>query len=97
MLGLGNGITGGAALEEFNVANVSGLVTWLKADTDITETSVGSGLVARWRDQSGSADWVSNQTGKQPDVVGTGVDTYLDFDGNDRLYQKDIENNNCCP
>ena len=90
MLGLGNSITSGAALGEFNVANVSGLVTWLKADTGVTETSVGSGLLARWTDQSGSADWVSNQTGKQPDIVGTGVDTYLDFDGNDRLYQKDV-------
>ena len=89
MLGLGNGITGGAALEEFNVANVSGLVTWLKADTGITETSVGSGVVARWTDQTGSADWVSNQSGKQPALAGTGVNTYLDWDGGDRMYQKD--------
>ena len=89
MLGLGNSITGGAALEEFNVANVSGLVTWLKADTGITETSVGSGVVARWTDQTGSADWVSNQSGKQPALAGTGVNTYLDWDGGDRMYQKD--------
>ncbi len=89
MLGLGNGITGGAALEEFNVANVSGLITWLKADTGITETSVGSGVVARWTDQTGSADWVSNQSGKQPALAGTGVSTYVDWDGGDRMYQKD--------
>ena len=86
MLGLGNGITGGAALEEFNVANVSGLITWLKADTGITTDSNG---VARWADQAGSADWVANQSAKQPALAGTGVNTYVDWDGGDRMYQKD--------
>jgi len=89
MLGLGNSIIGGAALEEFTVDTIPGLVTWLKADTGITETSGGSGVVARWTDQTGSADWVSNTSSKQPALVGSGVDTYLDFDGSDRLYQKD--------
>ena len=89
MLGLGNSITGGAALQEFVVANITGLVTWLKADTGVTETSSGSGVVARWTDQVGSADWVSNASTKQPALGGSGVNTYLDFDGTDRLYQKD--------
>ena len=89
MLGLGNSITGGAALEDFSVANVSGLVTWLKADTGVTAS--GS-TVASWQDQAGDVtnanNWVSNQSGKQPKLVGSGVDTYIEFDGGDRMYQK---------
>ena len=90
MLGLGNSITGGAALEGFSVANVSGLVTWLKADTGVTAS--GS-TVASWQDQAGgdpstANNWVSNQSGKQPKLVGSGVDTYIEFDGGDRMYQK---------
>ena len=89
MLGLGNSVAGGAALEDFKVANVSGLITWLKADTGVTAS--GS-TVASWQDQAGDVtpanNWVSNQSGKQPKLVGSGVDTYIEFDGGDRMYQK---------
>jgi len=89
MLGLGNSVAGGAALEDFKVANVSGLITWLKADTGVTAS--GS-TVASWQDQAGDVtpanNWVSNQSGKQPKLVGSGVDAYIEFDGGDRMYQK---------
>ena len=73
----------------FTVDGLSEVITWLKADTGITETSVGSGVVARWRDNIGEADWVSNAATRQPAVSGTGVNTKLTFDGTDRLYQKE--------
>tara|TARA_R100000149_G_C5839427_1_gene112074 strand:- start:18 stop:866 length:849 start_codon:yes stop_codon:yes gene_type:complete len=91
MLGLGNGITGGAALSDFVVSDLSEVITWLKADTGVTETSVGSGVVARWRDNVGEADWVSNTSGRQASVSGTGVNTKLTFDGGDRYYQKEYD------
>ncbi len=88
MLGLGNGITTGSfqESESFNVANVAGVATWLKATAGVT---LDSGAVARWRDQVGSTDWVSNQSGNQPSTSGSGIDTHLVFDGADRLYQKE--------
>ena len=88
MLGLGNGITTGSfqESESFNVANVAGVATWLKATAGVT---LDSGAVVRWRDQIGASDWVSNQSGKQPSTSGTGVDTHLVFDGGDRFYQKE--------
>ena len=91
MLGLGNSITGGAALSDFIVSDLSEVVTWLKADTGVTETSTDSGVVARWRDNVGATDWISNTSGRQPSVSGTGVNTKLSFDGGDRLYQKEYD------
>ena len=90
MLGLGNSITGGAALEEFSVANVSEVVTWLKADTGITEDS-GTGFIGRWRDQAGTADWVQNASTNQPALIGSGINSRVRFDGSDRMYQKDYD------
>ena len=91
MLGLGNSITGGAALSDFTVSDLSEVVTWLKADAGVTETSTDSGVVARWRDNVGATDWVSSTSGRQPSVSGTGVNTKLSFDGGDRLYQKEYD------
>jgi len=90
MLGLGNSITGGAALEEFSVTNVSEVVTWLKADTGITEDT-GTGFIGRWRDQVGTADWVQNASTNQPELIGSGINSRVRFDGSDRMYQKDYD------
>ena len=90
MLGLGNSITGGAALEEFSVTNVSEVVTWLKADTGITEDT-GTGFIGRWRDQVGTADWVQNVSINQPQLIGSGINSRVRFDGTDRMYQKDYD------
>tara|TARA_R100001224_G_C3985021_1_gene137242 strand:+ start:19 stop:903 length:885 start_codon:yes stop_codon:yes gene_type:complete len=89
-LGLGNSVTSSVTLSGFSVANVSEVVTWLKADTGITEDS-GSGLVGRWRDQVGTADWVQNATTNQPELFGSGINSRVRFDGTDRMYQKDYD------
>ncbi len=89
MIGLGLGVSKAAVSDEFIVSSLSEVLTWLKADTGVTETSTDSGVVARWRDNIGEADWVSNASGRQPAVSGTGVNTKLSFDGGDRLYQKE--------
>ena len=90
ILGLGVGLTKTTKQgKPFSVDSLSEVITWLKADTGVTETSVGSGVVARWRDNVGSADWVSNAATRQPSVSGTGLNTKLSFDGGDRLYQKE--------
>ena len=91
MLGLGNSITSSVALSDFVVSDLSEVITWLKADTGVTETSTDSGVVARWRDNIGATDWVSSTSGRQPSVSGTGVNTKLSFDGGDRLYQKEYD------
>lgn len=52
MLGLGNSITGGAALEEFTPASISSLIHWYKYDTGITQD--GDGDITAWADQEGS-------------------------------------------
>jgi hypothetical protein len=89
MIGLGLGVSKAAVSDEFVVSSLSEVLTWLKADTGVTETSTDSGVVARWRDNIGEADWVSNASGRQPAISGTGVNTKLSFDGGDRLYQKE--------
>jgi hypothetical protein len=89
MIGLGLGVSKAAVSDEFIVSSLSEVLTWLKADTGVTETSTDSGVVARWRDNIGEADWVSNASGRQPAISGTGVNTKLSFDGGDRLYQKE--------
>mgnify|MGYP003136107197 CR=1 FL=1 len=69
ILGLGVGLTTTPKQgKPFTVDSLSEVVTWLKADTGVTETSVGSGVVARWRDNVGSADWVSNTATRHPSV-----------------------------
>lgn len=88
-LGLSLGLVRTKKQGGFTVDSLSEVITWLKADTDVTETSVGSGVVARWRDQVGLTDWVSNQSGKQPSVSGTDENAALTFDGGDRLFQKE--------
>lgn len=91
-IGLGLGLTKTKKQgKPFTVDSLSEVVTWLKADTGVTETSVGSGVVARWRDNVGTSDWISNTSGRQPSVSGTGTSTKLSFDGGDRLYQKEYE------
>ena len=91
MIGLGLSVSKAAVSDEFIVSNLSEVVTWLKADTGVTETSTDSGVVARWRDNVGTTDWVSNTSTRQPSVSGTGVNTKLTFDGGDRLYQKEYD------
>ena len=91
-IGLGLGLTKTRKQgKPFTVDSLSEAITWLKADTGITETSVGSGVVARWRDNIGEADWISATSGRQPSISGTGVNTKLSFDGGDRLYQKEYD------
>ena len=91
MIGLGLGVSKALVSDEFVVSSLSEVITWLKADTGVTETSVGSGIVARWRDNVGLTDWVSNTSGRQASVSGTGVNTKLTFDGGDRYYQKEYD------
>jgi len=92
MLGLGVGLVKNRKQgSAFTVDSLSEVITWLKADTGVTETSGGSGVVARWRDNVGATDWVSATSGRQPSVSGSGVDTKLTFDGGDRLYQKEYD------
>ena len=87
MLGLGNELRkSGAPSAPFSVDTLSEVVTWLRAEDNVTTDSGG---VARWRDKVGTADWVSNESGRQPELVGSGVSARIRFDGNDRLYQKD--------
>ena len=88
MLGLGNSITGGTALSDFIVSDLSEVVTWLRAEDNVTTDSNG---VARWRDKVGTADWVSNESTRQPALVGSGTAARLRFDGADRMYQKDYD------
>ena len=88
MLGLGNSITGGTALSDFIVSDLSEVITWLRAEDDVT---TDSGSVARWRDKVGTSDWVSNESGKQPSLVGSGTAARIRFDGGDRMYQKDYD------
>jgi len=92
MLGLGNQLSKASAPDTpFTVDSLPEVITWLKSDTGVTETSVGSGVLARWRDNIGQTDWVSATSGRQPIVDGTGVGTRISFDGGDRLYQKEYD------
>jgi len=91
-IGLGLGLTKTRKQgKPFTVDSLSEVITWLKADTGITETSVGSGVVARWRDNIGETDWISATSGRQPSISGTGVDAHVLFDNTDRLYQKEYD------
>ena len=87
-LGLGLSVSKAAVSGEFIVSNLSEVITWLRAEDDVTTDSGG---VARWRDKVGTADWVSNESGKQPSLVGSGTAARIRFDGGDRMYQKDYD------
>ena len=57
MLGLGNGITGGAALDEFDLSSISSLQAWFKKGEGIT---TDGGNVSAWASQVG--DFMFGQT-----------------------------------
>jgi len=67
MLGLGNSIISGAALDEFTPANIANLALWLKNATGVT--------VAQWDDSSGNNNNATQDTsGNQAAVSGGGLD-----------------------
>jgi len=72
MLGLGNSITGGAALESaFDITTVSNLEIWLKNGG--TQT-LNSGNIAQWNDESGNDNHaVQTTAGFQPQADGGGA------------------------
>lgn len=89
MLGLGSELRKSVVpTASFSVDSLSEVRTWLRAEDNVTTDSGG---VSRWRDKVGTADWVSNESGRQPELVGSGVNARIRFDGNDRMYQKDYD------
>jgi hypothetical protein len=58
MLGLGNTITGGAALAEFTPADLSGIMHWWRSDVGVEEsdesTPEDGEQITKWRDQVGT-------------------------------------------
>ena len=81
MLGLGNSITGGAALDEFTPANIANLALWLKQGTGITSDGGTPDKVSQWNDSSGNDNHAAQSTsGNQADLVGTGTGVGLDFE-----------------
>ncbi len=75
MLGLGNSIISGAALQEFLPTSVSNLELWLQ-----NGVNVGVGL---WGDQSGNSNDIEQGTGGNQASESNGG---LDFDGTDDFY-----------
>lgn len=72
MLGLGNSIIGGAALDQFTPASINNLALWLKNGTGVT--------AAQWDDSSGNDNHaIQSTSGNQATVSGGG----LDFEEND--------------
>ena len=65
MLGIGNGITGGAALDEFSIANVSGIQTWLKFNEG--QTDDGNRII--WADSSGQGNPIDDASAGTNDRV----------------------------
>ena len=65
MLGIGNGITGGAALDEFSIANVSGIQTWLKFNTG--QSDDGDRII--WADSSGQGNPIDDASAGTNDRV----------------------------
>ena len=72
MLGLGNSITGGAALESgFDITTVSNLEVWLKNGG--TQT-LNSGNISQWNDESGNDNHaVQTTASQQPQADGGGA------------------------
>jgi len=78
MLGLGNSITSGVALDEFSwiPTDVNGLVVWHKNDTNIA--------VGQWNDSSGNDNHATQSTsGNQASIDKGG----FHFDGSDDYYE----------
>ena len=65
MLGLGNSITSGAALDEFSIADVSGIQTWLKFNTG--QSDDGDRII--WADSSGQGNPIDDASAGTNDVV----------------------------
>ena len=81
MLGLGNSITGGSALDEFTPASINNLALWLKQGTGITSDGGTPDKVSKWNDSSGNDNHATQSTsGNQADLVGTGTGVGLDFE-----------------
>ena len=78
MLGLGNSITGGAALDEFSIANVSGIQTWLKFNEG--QTDDGNRII--WADSSGQGNPISDD--------GAGTNDRVEFTGG-ALHLKQVD------
>ena len=72
MLGLGNSITSGAALEDaFNIASVADLAVWLK---NAGTQTLNSGNIAQWNDESGNNNHAVQTTASfQPQADGGGA------------------------
>ena len=72
MLGLGNSITGGAALEDaFDITTIDDLAVWLKNGG--TQT-LNSGNIAQWNDESGNNNHAVQTTASfQPQADGGGA------------------------
>ena len=81
MLGLGNSIIGGAALDQFTPASINNLALWLKQGTGITSDGGTPDKVSQWNDSSGNDNHATQSTsGNQADLVGTGTGVGLDFE-----------------
>ncbi len=65
MLGLGNSITGGAALSGFNIADVSGIQTWLKFNEG--QSDDGNRII--WADSSGQGNPIDDASAGTNDRV----------------------------
>jgi len=63
MLGLGNGITGGAALDEFDLSSISSLQAWFKKGEGIT---TDGGNVSLWTSQVGDLAFAQPLSSTQP-------------------------------
>ena len=63
MLGLGNSITSGAALDTFDITTISSLQAWFKKGTGITTDGDN---VTNWTSQVGDLAWVQTNSVTQP-------------------------------
>ena len=89
MLGLGNSITGGAALDDFTPANIANLALWLKNGTGITSDGGTPDKVSQWDDSSGNDNHaVQSTSGNQASLVSGG----LDFE-EDNQHHYDLDTN----
>ena len=81
MLGLGNSITGGAALEDaFSIADVSGIQTWLKFNEG--QSDDGDRII--WADSSGQ--------GNPIDDASAGTNDKVEFTGGALHLKQDVSN-----
>jgi len=80
MLGLGNSITSGAALDEFSIADVSGIQTWLKFNEG--QSDDGDRII--WADSSGQ--------GNPIDDASAGTNDKVEFTGGALHLKQDVSN-----